>query len=86
MSKRTNPIEEALNRAGSFINDLPGGGEDFNEARPKADKEVARLLRIERVVKGMFDDSVLDPYPTSDGDPQYILRKLTGWKPKKERK
>ena len=84
MSKKPNPIEEALNHASTLIGALPGGGEEFTEARPKAEKELARLLRIERVVRGMFDDEMLDPYPNSDGDPQYILRKLTNWKPKKE--
>lgn len=42
-----------------------------------------RLLRIEKIVKGMFDDGILDPYPTSDGGHEYELRELTGWKSKR---
>ena len=52
--------------------------------------ELAALDRLKRAaragekmgkhIRGMFDDGVLDPYPTSDGDPQYHLRRLSQWK------
>jgi len=42
-----------------------------------------RLLRIEAIVKEMFDEGSLDPYPTSDESNEYHLREWTGWKPKR---
>jgi len=42
-----------------------------------------RLLRIEKIVKGLFDNRVFDPYPSSDGCWEYELRELTGWKSKR---
>lgn len=42
-----------------------------------------RLLRIEAIVKEMFDEGSLDPYPTSDESNEYHLRELTDWKPKR---
>lgn len=45
-----------------------------------------RLLEIEKLVKGMFDDGVLDPYPSSDGCAEYLLCELTAWKRKETRK
>lgn len=52
-------------------------------------KQIARLpllLKIERIVKDMFDEGVLDPYPTSDTSDEYMLRKLTGWKRKEKKR
>jgi len=33
----------------------------------------------------MFDSGQLDAHPTSDQAPEYILKRVTGWRPKKER-
>ena len=43
------------------------------------------LLEVERLVKEMFTEGVLDPYPTSDASHEYRLRRLTGWKRKVQR-
>lgn len=55
-------------------------------------EELAALDRLKRAaragakmgkhIRGMFDDGMLDPYPTSDTDPQRHLRKLSQWKDK----
>jgi hypothetical protein len=45
-----------------------------------------RADKVRKFVWRMFDDGVLDPYPTSDTSDEYRLREATGWIPKDERK
>lgn len=78
-AKRLNPITIALDDGSAFVSALPGGGEAFMDALPAARKELARLKKIERIVKEMFDDGELDPYPSSDTCSTYLLRKATKW-------
>lgn len=42
--------------------------------------EVSEAEEIAKIIRGMFTEGSLDPYPTSDTDPIYRLRKLTNWK------
>lgn len=84
-TKKLNPITVALDEGSAFVGSLPGGGDSFMEALPAARNELARLKKIERLVKGMFDTGELDPYPTSDSDPKYLLRKATKWKRKEHK-
>lgn len=32
-----------------------------------------------KLIRGMFEDGILDPYPASDGDPTVQLRKWCGY-------
>ena len=35
--------------------------------------------KIASIIREMFDERVLDPYPTSDGSYEYQLREMVGW-------
>lgn len=35
--------------------------------------------KIAAIIREMFDERVLDPYPTSDGSYEYQLREMVGW-------
>lgn len=68
-------LEEALSRLGSetaMLKEL--GALDRLKRSARAGEKMGKYIR------GMFDDGALDPYPTSDGDPQYHLRRLSQWK------
>lgn len=52
------------------------------EAFDRLAKEARRGEKMTAIVKSMFDGRQLDPYPTSDTSPEYLLRKLTKWKRK----
>jgi hypothetical protein len=45
----------------------------------KAASEAKRVEVAQETLREMFDDRVLDPYPTSDASSEMVLRKFCGW-------
>lgn len=46
----------------------------------KAATEAKRVEVVQETLREMFDERSLDPYPTSDGANEMVLRKFCGWK------
>lgn len=68
-------LTEALKRLG--INNIQG---DAQDALRRLQRDANRAEKMAKILRGMFDDGVLDPYPTGDTAAEYKLRALSGWR------
>lgn len=90
---KTPPAERELAKRLEIRTDTRSGVRvwvDNDDVTPKdaamvarAIQRLPRLLAMERIVKEMFDEGVLDPFPTSDASNEYRLRILTNWHSRK---
>lgn len=52
---------------------------DAMSALERIRKKAVRGEKMAKILRGMFDDGVLDPHPTSDDAAEHKLRTLSGW-------
>ncbi len=74
--KKTDKDAELLTKA---LVELPPD-KDTADALKRLHASATKGERMAKILRGMFDDGVLDPYPTSDTADEYKLRKLCGWR------
>lgn len=77
---------DVLNRALQIAGERVAADDaDRRQELKNAERELRKVKKIVRLIQEQFTEGSRDPYPTSDMDPDYLLRNLTGWERKAKR-